>query len=106
MTIDWLALVAGMGAGLIVSGLFFIGLAWSVKQVVTATRPGRILLLSFISRMTLLLGAGSLIAANSTSLWPLIGYVLAFFMVRLLALRRARNTHPATPSDKGAPLCK
>lgn len=106
MTIDWLALVAGMGAGLIVSGLFFIGLAWSVKQVVTAARPSRILLLSFISRMTLLLGAGSLIAANSASLWPLIGYVLAFFMVRLLALRRARNTPSATPPDKGAPLCK
>lgn len=106
MTIDWLALLAGIGAGLVVSGLFFIGLAWSVKQVVIATRPGRILLLSFITRMTLLLGAGTLIAANSASLWPLIGYVLAFFIVRLLTIRRAKVTHSATPSDKGAPLCK
>lgn len=93
-TIDWPALLLGLLLGMAVSSLFFIGLAWGIKRALTSARPTASLFTSFVLRMGLLLGVGFGIAAVSASLWPIIGYVAAFFMVRLLAIHRARVSTP------------
>lgn len=85
-------LTLGLALGIAVSTVFFWGLNYGIAQALGARHPARTLLLSFVLRMALLLGVGFALAAMSASLWPLIGYVLAFFMVRWRAIRRARVT--------------
>lgn len=90
ITLDWPALFLGLVLGIAVSSLFFMGLAWGIKRALASHRPGASLFTSFVLRMGLLLGVGFGMTAVSSTLWPLLGYVLAFFMVRWLAIRRAR----------------
>ena len=86
-----LGLSLGLSLGLAISRVFFWGLNFGIQRSLTAPKPAAILLLSFMLRMALLLGIGFALSALSASLWPLIGYVLAFFMVRWRAIRRARR---------------
>lgn len=95
-TLDWPALLLGMLLGLGISGLFFWGLSVGIRRALGAQHPAGTLLVSFLLRMTLLLGIGFALAALSASLWPLIGYVLAFFVVRWQVIRRARRAMTAT----------
>jgi hypothetical protein len=44
--------------------------------------------------MAMLLGAGFWLAASSATAWPMIGYALAFFTVRLVAITWARTGKP------------
>lgn len=91
MVIDWTALVLGFALGVPVSGLFFAGLAWGMTRALRSDRPERLLLLSALLRMAMLLGAGFWLAASTATAWPMIGYGLAFFTVRLVAVTWART---------------
>ena len=90
-TLDWPALLLGLLLGLAISSLFFWGLNVGIQRALGAQHPAGTLLVSFLLRMALLLGIGFALAAFSASLWPLLGYVLAFFVVRWRAIRRARR---------------
>lgn len=88
MVIDWGAVLLGFSVGVPVSLLFFAGLAWGMRRALRSTRPELVLLLSSGSRIAMLLAVGLRVAASGR--WPLAGYVLAFFLVRLAAVRWAK----------------
>lgn len=82
-----LMLALGFGIGLIMSALFFAGLAWGMKKALASKQPALWLLASFILRASLLLGAGILAFSQSQDIWLLAGYLIAFFVVRLLSTK-------------------
>lgn len=90
IAVDWLGLLLGLLLGLVVSSVFFIGLAWGMKLALASNSPNRKLLLSFLLRLSLLLSVGFGLTAVTTTLWPLLGYALAYFIVRFIAIRRAK----------------
>lgn len=97
--IDGVALLAGLAIGLLVSTLYFMGLAWGMRRALASTRPALLLLASFLLRAALLIGTGLLLARwlQPLSLW--VGYFAAFFLVRGLAVRRARGPAPGPPAE-------
>lgn len=95
MLSDWPTFGLGLTLGLAVSGLFFWGLNLGIRRALSSARPTSTLLASFILRMGLLLATGFGLAAVSASLWPMFGYVLAFFVVRTWFIRRARRSQNA-----------
>lgn len=95
MVVDWGAMLLGFSFGVPVSVLFFAGLAWGMRVALRSTRPGTWLLLSFICRLALLLAVGFWLTASGANAWPLAGYALAFFLVRLVALLWARTARIA-----------
>lgn len=88
---DAQALLLGLGAGLASSSLFFAGLGWSLRRALRTRLPVLILLPSFLLRAALLLGAAAWLARSANPLWALPAYALAFFLVRSVAVRRART---------------
>lgn len=93
------AVLLGAAVGLPMAVLFFWGLNWGMRQALASTNPGSILMLSFFVRMTLLLGVGLALTRLTESLWALAGYMLAFLLVRVVTVMRARIT-PATQTAK------
>ncbi|MEH6356314.1 MAG: ATP synthase subunit I [Marinobacter sp.] len=91
MVVDWTAILLGFALGVPVSGLFFAGLAWGMSRALRSDRPEGLLLLSALLRLAMLLGAGFWLAASSATAWPVIGYALAFFILRLVAVTWART---------------
>ncbi|HNP37567.1 MAG TPA: ATP synthase subunit I [Woeseiaceae bacterium] len=91
MVIDWAAALLGFSVGVPASLLFFAGLAWGVRRALRSTRPGALLLLSFLCRVALLLAAGFWLVSSRDSAWPLAGYALAFFLVRIAAVLWVRT---------------
>lgn len=103
MVIDWWAVLLGFCAGVPVSVLFFAGLAWGVRRALRSARPSGLLLLSAACRIAVLLAVGLWIATAGANHWPLAGYALAFFVVRLAAVLWARaNRAPNLPEHEGA----
>jgi hypothetical protein len=94
MMIDWQGVLWGFGAGLVVSFVYFAGLAASVRFALGASRPVAVLLPSAAVRIALLLSVGWLVTAGATEVWAFVGYGAAFFVVRYLATLLARTPHP------------
>ncbi|ADP99756.1 F0F1 ATP synthase subunit A-like protein [Marinobacter adhaerens HP15] len=92
--IDWQGVLWGFGAGLVVSFVYFAGLAASVRFALGASRPVAVLLPSAAVRIALLLSVGWLVTAGATEVWAFVGYGAAFFVVRYLATLLARTPHP------------
>ncbi len=93
------AMLLGIAVGLPMAVLFFWGLNWGMRQALASSNPGSLLMLSFFVRMTLLLGVGLALTRLTESLWALAGYMLAFLLVRIVAVVRARIT-PTTAAAK------
>lgn len=91
----------GLAIGVPVSGLFFAGLAWGMARALTSDRPEGLLLLSAVLRLTMLLGVGVWLAASTTTAWPILGYALAFFIVRTVAVTWARAAKSKTAHKQG-----
>ncbi len=90
MTVDWTAVLLGFFFGVPLSVLFFAGLAWGMRLALHSTRPGVWLLLSSLLRIVMLMAAGFWIATVADNAWPVAGYALAFFLVRLAAVLWAK----------------
>lgn len=86
------AIVIGLVVGLPMAVLFFWGLNWGMRKALASSSPGSLLMLSFFVRMTLLLGVGLSLTRLAESLWALAGYMLAFLLVRILTVARAKIT--------------
>ena len=93
------AIVTGVAVGLPMAVLFFWGLNWGMRKALASSSPGSLLMLSFFVRMALLLGVGLVLTRLIESLWALAGYMLAFLLVRVVTVMRARIT-PATQAAK------
>lgn len=103
MFVDWSALLLGFFVGLPASILFFAGLAWGMRLALRSDRPGGLLLLSALCRIGMLLGIGFWLAAASSNAWPLAGYALAFFLVRIVIILRARLASTSAPTASQQP---
>lgn len=91
ITVDWSAIYTGFWIGVVASTLFFAGLAVSVRWVLRTGRPDLILLPSSAVRIALLLGVGWWVTGAGDDGWAFVGYVGAFFLVRLIATLVARR---------------
>lgn len=101
MVVDWESVLLGVFFGVPVSILFFAGLAWSVQRALKYARPSALLLLSFACRMAMLLGIGFWLTTNGDNTWPLVGYALAFFLVRLVVVLWIKSTRlPDIPKQE------
>ena len=98
--LDGFALLAGLAVGLAVGALFFAGLAWGMRRALGSTRPGAILLASFLLRSALLLGVGFALARWLQPLSCWIGYMAAFFVARTVAVHRARALPPSAAENR------
>lgn len=94
MIIDWPDVLLGFGAGVVVSVLYFAGLAASVRIALGSSRPAALLLPSAAVRIGFLLAVGWLVTGGGTLVWAFAGYGAAFFLVRYLATLLARIPHP------------
>lgn len=89
----------GLLLGLMLSSLFFAGLAWSMKRALRSRHSALVLLASFALRASVLIGCGLLLARFSQPLYALPAYMLAFLLVRSLAVRHARHGMPSSASN-------
>ena len=88
--IDWIAFAFGLLFGSTLAALFFAGLAWSVRIALRTARPMAVLLPSAAVRITVLLAAGWWMATYEVV--ALIGFVLAFVVLRFVLLTVMRTT--------------
>ncbi|MDY7218620.1 ATP synthase subunit I [Denitrificimonas sp. JX-1] len=86
------AILIGFAVGLLMAALFFWGLNWGIRKALGSATPGRLLMLSFFIRLSILLGVGFALIEFNGSLWALVGYMLAFLLVRILTVWRAKST--------------
>ncbi len=100
MVIDWESLLLGLCFGVPVSVLFFAGLAWGMQLALRSIRPAAVLLLSSVCRISMLLAAGFWITAALGTGWSVVGFVLAFFLIRLLATLWAQSMPASTAPHK------
>lgn len=91
------AIALGLAVGLPMAVLFFWGLNWGMRLALASTQPGGILMLSFFVRLVILLGVGLALTRFTGTLWALAGYMLAFLVVRVIAVVRAR-IKPSVPT--------
>ena len=103
---DWNAMLLGLAVGIPVSVLFFVGLAWGMRLALRSHRPGSVLLVSAVCRIAVLLAIGFWITTSRPNAWPLVGYALAFLLVRMAAIFRARLAPMATPPKQGDASCR
>ena len=90
------ALALGFAIGLPMSALFFWGLNWGMRMALVSPYPARVLLLSFFCRLVLLLTIGFSLTTLTDSLWSLAGYMLAYVLVRVIAVMRAQLNQGVT----------
>lgn len=86
ITVDWYAVLWGFGFGAPAGALFFAGLAWSIRRAMTSAHSGLVLSLSSLCRIGALLTIGYWVMLTGKSAWSLAGFMLAFFLARLLAV--------------------
>lgn len=84
------AILLGFAVGLPLSVLFFWGLNWGMRLALNSSSPGGILMLSFFVRLVVLLTVGFALTRLTDTLWTLAGYMLAFLLVRIVAVVRVR----------------
>ena len=102
ITVDWAAVLLGFLFGVPLSVLFFAGLAWGMRLALNSARPGVWLLFSALLRIVMLMAAGLWIATVGDNAWPVAGYALAFFLVRLVAVLWAKASGRALQSGRRA----
>ena len=92
MAVDMAELVLGFSVGALLSGCFFVGLAYGVRLALRSSRPATVLLISFVCRVSVLLASGYYLVIARGNAWSLAGFVMAFFLVRLVVILWSRTT--------------
>mgnify|MGYP006279711559 CR=1 FL=1 len=88
-------IVIGGGIGFVVGSIFFSGLWWTVQRVAEVERPAVWLALSAVVRV--LVVAIGLFMTLSVGPWALVAALLAFLIVRSVAIRRVGRLQEAEP---------
>ncbi|MEP6947236.1 MAG: ATP synthase subunit I [Acidobacteriota bacterium] len=85
---ETLTLVLALGSGILLGGIFFGGLWWTVKKVVLAARPALWLIGSMFLRTGIVLGGFFVFARDSweSVLMCLLGFIIARIIVTRLTL--------------------
>ncbi|QEY59195.1 ATP synthase subunit AtpR [Pseudomonas sp. C27(2019)] len=90
LDIDTNATLLGFAVGLPMAVVFFLGLNFGMRLALASQSPGFLLMLSFFIRLAVLLAVGFAIVNLTDTLWSLAGYMLAFLLVRIVAVMRAQ----------------
>jgi len=77
-------------AGLLLGGIFFGGLWWTVRKSVSSQRPALWLLPSLLLRMSITLGGFYFVSDGHWQRWLLC--LLGFIMARLIVTRLTRTS--------------
>lgn len=88
--IDSNAILLGFTLGVPMAVVFFWGLNFGMRLALASQNPGSLLMLSFFIRMLTLLAVGFGLVNLTDTLWSLAGYMLAFLLVRIVAVMRAQ----------------
>lgn len=90
-------LVLGGVAGLLLGGIFFGGLWWTVRKGVTSRRPALLFVASFVLRTSIVLAGIYLVGRESgPQTWkPLLLCLLGFIVARFIVTWLTRNTAEA-----------
>ena len=90
---EFLNLTLSLGAGLLLSAMFFGGLWWTVQKGVSSPRPALWFLGSMLLRTSLTLGGFYFVGRGH---WErLVACLLGFIMARLLVTWLTRSTREA-----------
>jgi hypothetical protein len=89
ISIDWAAVFVGAALGIVIGALFFMGLAAGMRLALRSENPVKVLGLSAGLRILALLGSGWLVLMFGGA-WAALGFVLAFFLVRVVATTLVR----------------
>lgn len=90
LEINTSAILLGFAVGLPMAVLFFWGLNWGMRLALASDNSGPLLMLSFFIRLVVLLAVGFALVNLTDSLWSLGGYMMAFLLVRIVAVMRAQ----------------
>jgi len=93
----WIGFVVGVPA----SALFFVGLALGMRMALASERPAIWLLVSFFGRTAVLLGAGYLLTTYTHPLWSIIGYILAFLLIRIVTVKWVKSAKNINLTNHG-----
>ncbi|MEB8386512.1 ATP synthase subunit AtpR [Rhodobacteraceae bacterium KMM 6894] len=94
ISVDWTAVLMGLAVGVVMGGLYFVGLAVGMRRALHSAKPVMLLSLSAALRMLALLGVGWIVAGQGGP-WAAVGYAAAFVVSRFVATTWARSS--ATP---------
>lgn len=95
IAVDWTALGLGAVAGILMSVVFFVGLALGMQRALRVDNTVRILALSAALRIAAVLAVGWLVMTQAGP-WAFTGYGIAFFVCRHIATTMA---HVPTPAE-------
>lgn len=87
--VEWSALGLGFAAGVVMSTLFFAGLAVGTRHALRGQRAISVLALSAVVRIALFLGIGWIVVTQAGP-WAFAGYGIAFLLTRRIATSLAR----------------
>lgn len=101
IAVDTHALFIGFAAGIPASALFFVGLAMGMRLALAADTPAMWLVVSFFSRAAVLLGVGFLLTKYLHPLWSIVGYMLAFLLMRIVMVRYVKSAKNINLTGQG-----
>lgn len=101
ISIDPHALLIGFVVGLPASAIFFVGLAMGMRLALAADTPAVWLVLSFFTRAAVLLGVGFLLTKYLHPLWSIVGYMLAFLVMRIVMVRYVKSAKNINLTGQG-----
>lgn len=85
-------LIWSLLAGIVLGALFFGGLWWTTKKILSSTQPALWLLASLLARTTLTLAGFYLVAQG---VWQrLLICLLGFLLARMIVIRLTRRDSP------------
>lgn len=90
---DWAQVIIGLCVGVVISTLYFAGLAYGMRIALRSGSPIHILSFSASLRIVILLSAGWFVTLQSGP-WAFVGYGVAFFVVRFIATTVVRAGVP------------
>jgi predicted small integral membrane protein len=91
--IDWNTVLAGTAVGVLMSALYFAGLAFGMRRALLSANPVTLLTLSAAFRMAVLLAAAWFVVWQAGP-WSGLGFAAAFLVTRLFSTTLAKVTAP------------
>jgi hypothetical protein len=94
IAVDWHMALLGGVVGIVISAVFFIGLAAGMRYALGRENPVAVLSMSAVVRIFILLGVVWLLVQHGGP-WAGCGFAVAFFVTRFIATTFARMGIPA-----------
>jgi F1F0 ATPase subunit 2 len=82
---EFVPLGLALAGGMMLGGVFFGGLWWTIRQLPKSRHPGLLILVSFISRSLIVLAGLYLLAQGH--LMAIAAAMLGFILIRILMVR-------------------